>query len=176
MKTMKMIIVLPMLFFLLIGCSTISHLKIIDSTGRELPTPNYTLKNLYNGMSAVFYYASISTKKDVDGTLIPCPTYLSMNQVHTISAISCISLIIEVSNPQRFKYKIWAYSTIKKLTIDGDEIKGSKLAESNLEYRQFVFNLPVNSEIKEVSYGVSICDEKTGKPLMYFGDFHYKIK
>ena len=168
--------IILMMSLLLIGCSTTTNLKIIDPTGRDIPSPHYVLRSLYNGMTATFYYASLSVRKDIDGTIIQRPTYLPMNQIYTTISLSELVLIIEISNPKKVKYKVWEHSSIKKWKKNSGETRGVELAKSNLEYRQFVFKMPMDSEIKEVSYGVSICEEESGEPIMYFQDFRYKIK
>lgn len=179
MKIMKRNVILPILFFLLIGCSTTTNLKLVDSSGRELPNPHYALTNLSTNLTAMFYYVSMSEIKDTDGTIIYRPTYLPMHKVFKAVPTSKLHLIIEVSNPNKIEYNVWSESMTtcwEKYRGKYTEIfAGSLLAKSRVEYRQFIFDIPVSEKIKDVTYGVNLLD-KTGNILMYFGDFHYQIE
>lgn len=168
-KTITMIIC-----FFLIGCSTRANLKIINPTGRDLPSPHYVLKSMQRNLVATFYYISLSKVQDIDGTMIPKPKYIPLHKVYTTEPATELMLIIEISNPERIEYKLWKEVSIEDK--NGHTEMGAELAKSNLEYRQFVLSMPNNSEIKEVFYNVKIYENKSERPLMYLGNFHYKIK
>ncbi len=168
-KTIIMIIC-----FFLIGCATNTNLKLIDPTGRDLPSPHYVLKSIQRNLAATFYYISLTKVKDLDGTTISKPTYLPLHKVYTTEPTTELKLVIEISNPERIGYKLWKEVSIENKS--GHIAMGTELAKSNLEYRQFVLSMPNNSEIKEVFYNVSIYDNESTLPLMYLGKFHYKIK
>lgn len=178
MKNMKSIIVILIMFFL-VGCSTISNLKLVDPAGRELPNPHYVLRSLSNGMTATFYYVAMSEQKDIDGTIISRPTYISMTKIYKAKPTTKLLLVIEISNPKKVHYKLWSKSHTrfwKKIRGRHERIfAGSLLAESRLEYRQFLIDMPVNRKIKDVTFGAQLYGED-GIVLMYFGDFHYQIK
>ncbi len=176
MKIKKRNIIISMLFFLLVGCATTTNLKIIDSTGREEPNPHYVLQSLSTQLIATFYYASMSEIKDTDGTIIYRPTYLPMNKIYKALPTTRLYLIIEVSNPNKIEYKFWSETMI--VYWNGEDNKtftSSLLAKSKVDYRQFVFNMPISETIKDASYGVNLFDN-SGKILMHLGDFHYKIQ
>lgn len=164
--------------FFLAACAT-PALKVVDSTGRKLPYPNYTLQSLSNNLVAVFYYASLTYRKDKDGSMISHPTYLPMNKIHIASSSSDLLLVIEISNPERVEYSLWSESiiTYKKKSRGryNRTFTGSSLAKSIEDYRQFIFKMPINDKIKEVSYSVKLYDGSK-IAIMNFGDFHYKIK
>ena len=176
---MKMIIVLPILFLLLVGCATTTNMKIIDPTGRELPTPHYVLQSSSTNLTATFFYASMSQVKDTDGTIIYHPTYLPMTKIYKATPATKLLLVIEVSNPKKIQYKFWSEMHItywkKSRGRYNSTFAASQLAKSKMEYRQFIFDMPVSEKIKKVSYGVNLFDQ-SGNILMYFGDFHYQIK
>jgi hypothetical protein len=178
MKRMKKLMVLPIIF-LLIGCATNMKMNVVDPTGRSIPTPNYYLRSVSSNLSATFYYVHLNTKKDLDGTVVSEPTYLPMNRIYKASSNDSLLLVIEVSNPERIEYKLWSEIRVtywkKSYSRNNMSYSGRLLAKSKVEYRQFVFKMPVSDKIKEVSYGVRLY-EKSDQTLMYFGDFHYKLK
>jgi len=169
---MKKIILFLSLF--LIGCSTTTNLKLTDPTGREIPSPHYVLKSFQNNIVATFYYIYLDKQKDIDGTIINRPKYLPMCKNFVGDTSSELLLVIEISNPNKTKYKIWETINIE-FQDKTREIRVSELAKSNLGYRQFMCKMPIGNEIKEVSYEVRMLNE-SDIPVMIFGDFHYKIK
>ena len=172
---MKKRSVLLILCLFLIGCSTTTNLKLIDPTGRELPKPHYVLKSFYGSITATFYYASLSEIKDVDGTIISKPNYLSMYPTHTIKPTDTMMLVIEVSNPHKIEYEVWEDVTIKQKE-NGVKVIGAELASSKLAYRQFLLAMPNSDEVEEVIYRAKIFEPRSSMPIIRFGTFHYKIK
>lgn len=177
MKTMKNLIVLPIIF-LLIGCATSMNMKVTDPAGRSLPTPHYYLRSLSTDLTATFYYVLLNTEKDLDGTTIAHPTYLPMNRIYKANDKDVLLLVIEISNPKKIEYNLWSETRTvywkKSFRRNNRSYSGHLLAKSKVEYRQYAFKMPVSDKIKEVSYGVRLY-EKSNITLMYFGDFHYKF-
>jgi len=126
-------------------------------------------------MVFTFYYTVFKSNKDLDGTVLGFPTFLSLSSLHKIklSEYDLITLTIEVMNPQRTEYQMWDHCV--SVNEKGNKDIGSNLlSKSNTVYRYYVFKLPFSESIKEVKYGVTVYD-KDGNHMMNIGNFHYMI-
>ena len=171
---LRHVTVLIALLTLVVGCATIKT-NYVDQTGRQLPIPHYVLQNMSGDLTFTFYYTLLKVNKDLDGSALRIPTYVSMASFHKIklSNYKAITLTIEVMNPKKIEYNLWG----KYTSVDAEGSKtynGSNLAKSNAEYRQFVFNLPFSSDIESVIYNVEVSD-KNGDMILNIGDMHYKL-
>jgi len=171
----KHIILLVTLLFFIVGCATTIRPTYVDPTGRQLPVPHYILQDMSGEIMFTFYYTAFKSKKDLDGTILRIPTYLSLSSLHKIklSEYELITLTIEVMNPQRMEYRLWGqYISISK--TENKIIVSNMLGKSNTSYRYYTFRLPFSDSIKEVIYGVSVYN-KDGNHMMNIGDFHYML-
>jgi len=168
-------ILLVILLVFIVGCSTTIKPTYVDPAGRQLPVPHYVLQSTSGEIVFTFYYVALKGNKDLDGTVLSIPTYLSLTSFHKIklSEYKSINLVIEVMNPKRIEYHMW-----DKSTSIGEKgyrnFSGTRLSKSNSEYRQYVFQLPLSKKIKQVEYRVEVNDKK-GNRMMNIGDFRYKL-
>ena len=172
---MKKQAVLLFLIFLFIGCAG-PRFKLIDPTGRSIPTPHYMLQSTSDlNIQTVSYWATFKSSKDLDGSLIQHPTFIPYNKDYKFSRkkYSYVTLTIEVNNPKRIKYQL-----VEKFTFirkHKREYNRKIVGSSNLPYRQFQINLPFHSKDSgKVKYGVDLMTIDD-YPVMRFGNINYKI-
>ncbi|RLD66653.1 MAG: hypothetical protein DRI84_04365 [Bacteroidetes bacterium] len=133
---------LCILFFT--GCAG-REIKIIDPTGRLIPTPHYMLMSTGDlQIQTVSYWAKFKQKKDLDGSLILQPIFIPFTEDYkfSIKKYSHVSLTLEVRNPKHTEYKIIEkYTSIGKYSKGGKNNKGV-VGVGNMGYRKFVINFP----------------------------------
>jgi len=171
---LRHVTVLIALLTLVVGCATIKA-NYVDQTGRQLPIPHYMLQNMSGDLMFTFYYTLLNVNKDLDGTILETPTYVCMASFHKIklSHYKAITLTIEVMNPKETEYNLWEKYT--SVDVEGNKTyNGTNLAKSNAKYRQFIFNLPFSSDIKEIVYSIEVSD-KNGDMILNIGDLHYAL-
>jgi hypothetical protein len=163
------------LFFLVIGCAVKQELTITDSIGRLTPTPSYTLEDVNKKIHAVFWYETHMIVKDVDGSDVKLPVFLSKdNNKLDLSKNDKITLKVEIYNPNRIIYTL--IESLNYQTETGNNmLAGKPISMSNLPYRIYNIQIPLKENAKDASYGI-IVSEKGGSPLVYLGDFNYTVE
>lgn len=171
---MKKLLIVFLIIFT-IGCSSTPPV-IVDPVGRQFPIPHYFLQDTRGyGLSVVFYYSTFQEVKDLDGAVIQKPIYLEMQKINEIPKGSKIVLTIEVYNPNKHTYELWERVHLVKNGKDTyHESRGSRIATSKLQYRQFVYELSTDPSLKMVSYGVDLSNDK-GEMLIHIGKFNYLV-
>lgn len=156
------------------GCTTVQNIKLVDPFLREIPEPNYTLGVIGTQLTATFYYTAYSELKDIDGSVIAEPEYMDFFQVNyvDIGEVRVLTLTIEIKNPERYVYSLKEETLVSNKSYDARQ-SGGKLNQSDLEYRQFVYRLPLEEDIGKVDYCVtlSIGDNEA----IRIGPFRYQI-
>jgi len=157
-------VILLIALLTLVGCATIKT-NYVDSAGRSLPNPSYKFQIIGEPISIMFYYTAYEEVKDVDGSIILKPIYLDLLLYHYLNTkkIKGVTLTIEVNNPEGLEYSLYQKIDMK---LGADSIhrtamqKVGEVNRSNLPYRQFVYYLPFDKEVREVDSLV----------LFYLGD------
>ena len=172
MKMLPVIIIL----FILSACASTKP-TVVDQTGRQFPTPNYTLQDIKGeGISVMFYFSKFDEIKDLDGAIQSRPITLNMLKHNEVPVNSKVVLNIELSNPKKAQYAFW--ERVQTFKAGGNssipDAKGGRIAVSNLEYRQFSYTLPTSSDLQIVNYGIDIIGAN-GAILLHIGDFNYSI-
>ena len=164
------------LFLFVLACAT-QKPTIIDVTGRQLPTPSYTLQSTTEPtLTVLFYFTRLDEIKDLDGSPQAKPIYLNMLKHNEIPIGSKVVLTIEINNPKKIQYTFWervqTFKTGGSLKIP--DAKGGRIAVSNLDYRNYNYTLPMTSDLQAVNYGIDVIGI-TGGILFHIGDFNYTI-
>jgi len=164
------------LFLFVLGCAS-TKTTIVDSSGRQLPTPHYTLQSTAEPtLTVLFYFARFDEIKDLDGSSQAKPIYLNMLKHNEIPRGSKVVLTIEINNPKKIQYAFWervqTFKTGTSLKIP--DAKGGRTAVSNLDYRHYNYTLPMGSDLQIVNYGIDVIGT-TGSILFHIGDFNYTI-
>lgn len=159
------------------GCAG-REIKIIDPAGRLIPTPHYLLMSTGDlQIQTVSYWAKFKQEKDLDGSLILQPIFIPFTEDYKFSMkkYSHVSLTLEIRNPKRVEYKIIEkYSSVGKST-EGVKYNRRVVGVSDIEYRQFVINLPFCIEdIGKIQYGVDLVTNDE-MPIMHFGNLNYVL-
>jgi len=163
------------LFFLVIGCVSKPNITVTDNIGRMMPSPSYSLRDNAGKIRAVFWYTFYKNVKDIDGSDVIMPVFLSRHGPNKIdiSKVDKIILEVEIYNPNRIIYNMMEtlyYIDVKKqLKVDGRPI-----SISNLPFRIYKINIPLRSDIVSGKYGITVL-EKGGTALVHVGDFDYII-
>jgi hypothetical protein len=174
MKVRYLVTLIFMLF--LTGCAT-TVVTVKDPTGRMIPNPHYYYQVIGYPVEVIFYYTAFEEVEDLDGTILNKPTFLSLGEKHKIdtSKYKTVTITIEVNNPYQIEYELY----YKKMVIV-DEYdnqfpvhSGGRLNSSNSQYRQFVYKLPLEPNVKEVDYAVSL--EIADQEVLRLGNFNYII-
>lgn len=167
----RIFIILIMLFFI-ISCSTITT-QLVDPMGRVLPDPHYTLHVIGQPMIVTFYYSTFEERRDVDGSLIGKPKFLDMMNHHDIyeEKYKSVFLTIEIRNPEKVEYSL--HDQIKWKTKNKSMMIGGKVNHSNLEYRQYMYELPFGNGIKEVDHSMVL--KINDQEILRIGNFRYNI-
>ena len=163
-------------FFFIFACAT-QKPTIVDVTGRQLPTPSYTLQSTTEPtLTALFYFTRLDEIKDLDGSSQTKPIYLNMLKYNEIPIGSKVVLTIEINNPKKMQYAFWErVQTFKSGTSSKiPDAKGGRIAVSNLDYRNYNYTLPMNPDLQIVNYGIDVIST-TGAILFHIGDFNYTI-
>jgi len=166
------------IFFVLICVACSSTPPIVkDQAGRIYPTPHYTLQDIRGrNLSAIFYFTLFTGEKDLDGSVQTKPTYLNMLKHNELPKGSRVTMTIEISNPQKVKYALWERVQYAKINANTNlsEAKGGRIAVSNLDYRQYVYELPTTPDLNTVNYGIDVIGDD-GAILFHIGDFNYTV-
>lgn len=167
-------VALLFIMLLTVGCATIKPV-VVDQTGREMPDPHYVLQAVGQPLRAVFYYTAYEELTDVDGTVIAVPKYLDFLTTHDIFAenIKTLTLTIEILNPNRIEYLLYQQTKIEGRKLGDERQIGGPIYKSVLEHRQFVYNLPIEKDVRDVDQYVSL--SINDDEIMRFGHFQYHL-
>lgn len=160
----------------LIGCSTVQT-NWVDESGKTIPDPHYTLNPIGTKMVVTFFYATVSERKDIDGTSILSFQYLDMMKKHNfcLTKYENLCLIIQVYNPEQLNYSLNENMNMKvgkSFNSSSMQMCGKRRA-SILPYRSFVYNLPFEEDIVEVDHSVIL--KVDDQEVMHIGTFHYHL-
>lgn len=166
MKRWVSLLLLVVSLLLVSGCAS-NRVTVVDSRGRPIPTPHYSLFS--GNMSVTFYYAKISQIKDVDGSLLLNYDFLHLNKNHWFTNDDDVILTIEITNPNRITYQV-----IEKIQYDlGRKESGRTVGISNQQYRQHSITLPTN-DYSFITHYVEV--QSDGYLLFKIGNFNYNLK
>jgi hypothetical protein len=166
------------LFFLLfglIGCVGKPLVTITDNIGRMSPSPSYNLQDVNGKIQAVFWYTSYKIVKDVDGSNVTVPVFLSKDGPNRLdlSKYDRVTMQVEIHNPRKITYHFMESLRYKDTKGRLRAVGGPK-SMSNLPYRIYQINIPLNPEIDRGKYGITVSDNE-GTPLVHLGDFNYTV-
>ena len=170
---LKHVTVVLLLFFIITGCASVKT-RLQDQAGRQIPDPHFVLQPVGQPVLVTFYYVAIKSVKDLDGTYVGEPEYLTFLKTHDIKKdkYQGISLIVEVQNPNRLKYSL--YEETKISGTKGTQMQtGGVVNSSNLEYRQFVYPLPFGDDLREAEHTVTM--HMDDHIVMRIGSFRYNL-
>ena len=169
-------VTLLMMFMLLVGCASVQT-QWVDTTGRPLPNPSYTLNPLGTNMRVTFFYAAMKGTKDVDGSNVVSLDYLDMMKEQDIfaSKYQGVCLIIQVHNPDQDTYSLYEKVDMKiGQSFKSTEVQaGGEKNSSKMPYRQFVYDLPFKEDVVEVDHLVIV--RVNGVESLMIGNFHYHL-
>jgi len=172
MKVKYVTLIFIMLF--LSGCATMKT-QFVDQAGRAMPEPHYALKVVGQPMYVTFYYTAFETITDLDGSEIAKPAFFPFMKTHDIFAekYQSLTLTIEVNNPTSIEYSLYERKDMKVGKAKTEMQTGGEIKRSNLEYRQFVIQLPYGEEVRFVDHLIILqIDEKD---VMQIGSFRYNL-
>ena len=171
---LKKFITLVLFILLLYGCGT-PQVNLTDSrTGSPLPNPSYHGRTVGDKLHFTYYYVAEKAVKDLDQTIQRFPVYLD-KRTNTVERkeVHSLSLVLQIFNPTGMKYSVYSARNYKK--------KGKPTfhdyrqeAASNLPYREYRFQMPINSDVTEAFLEVTITDQKNVK-LFRIGRFKYNL-
>jgi hypothetical protein len=164
------------ILFILSACASTKP-TVVDPTGRQFPTPHYTLQDMRGmGFSTIFYFTLYQGEKDLDGTVQSKPMYLDMLKHNELPTGSKVVMTIEISNPQKHQYALWERVQYVKSGTSSmlPDARGGRIAVSGLDYRMFNYEMPTSSDLNSVSYGIDVFGQKN-EILFHIGDFNYSI-
>ena len=171
------LLVLLLLILLNVGCAT-NKINIIDSAGRQIPSPHYLLMSTSDlQIQTISYWATLKCHHDLDGTIIKHPTFIPYNKDYkfSIKKYSYVTLTIEVYNPKQITYKLIENITFNRKYRKYNQTIKQMIGNSNLPYRQFTINLPFHKrDIGYIQYGVELMTIDD-YPIMHFGDLNYQL-
>lgn len=162
-----------LLFLLAIVFACAPKVNLIDSTGKQLPTLSYEMRDLAGRFFTTFYYVELETSKDLDGTQrLDSKASLPIYREHRLKdETDFIRVHIEIWNPEKIEYSL--KETSKTIRIDNDKFKETseernmfEIARSDKEYREFDFILSTK-DIKRVEYELNLFDGK--ESVLTFG-------
>jgi len=140
-----------------------------------MPKPSYQIQDLAGRFKTNFYYAEVSTFKDLDGTEMKrAENFIPVYTKHKLKDKSeTVNVVIQVFNPKKINYLIIETSNIVRQ--EGykeirDYKKGAIAAKSNLEYREYIFKLPAKS-VKSAECEFILVSE--GEHVFTFGKLEY---
>lgn len=157
---------------LLTGCATVNT-TLKDVNGRAMPDPHYNLQLIGLPFYTSFYYTVYEEIKDVDGSAIYKPKYLSFLTEHDIYSekYKAITLTIEINNLKNLEYSL--YTDVKVKTRSNEIQSGGEVNRSNMPYRQFVYQLPYGDSVRKVDYHMTLRIDNSD--VMSFGNFRYNL-
>ena len=172
MKRKYVTLLLSMLF--LVGCST-THTVLKDPIGRQMPSPHYVLQVVGLPLYVSFYYTAFETIEDLDGSEIAKPVFLDFITPHDIYAqkYKAITLTIEISNAKNIEYSLYEHLKMEVKNPSKEIQKGGEVARSNLEYRQFVFQLPYGNDVRFVDH--TIMFQIDNSDVLQIGSLRYNL-
>lgn len=161
------------LFLILMGCST-HKVQLVDPSLRAIPDPHFVLEGVGQPITVLFYYSAFEGVEDIDGTIVANPRYLDFLRHHDIftNKIKAITVTIEVSNPEGLDYSLVETVSLKVKKL-GDVQSGRTLNSSNLIHRQFVYELPLGSNVRDVDHCIKVFTG--GNEIMRIGHFRYHV-
>jgi len=172
----KEYVIFLLVIFLFVGCAP--NVKLIEPTGRQIPSPQYMLQSTSDiQIQTVSYWASFKSKKDLDGTTILKPKFIPYTRSYVFSRkkFSGVTLTVEVKNPKLVKYQLLEHLTIVDERRRNVKYNRRIVGISDLYYRLFTINLPFREEhLGKVTYGLDLIVED-GMPIMHFGDLNYNL-
>jgi hypothetical protein len=172
LKCRHVYVILSMLFFA--SCAA-TDITVKDPIGRELPDPHYVLKGIDTPITVMFYYTAFQNVTDVDGSVIQRPTFLDLYKFHNldINEYETITLTMEIHNPENLKYSLYQKIAYEKGDMRDEYEIGGLANQSNLPYRQFVYNLPTGEDIKFACHSLSLGTDNG--IVMQMGPFQYNL-
>ena len=172
LKCKHIIVSLSILFF--ISCAGPS-IVLKDQLGRKLPDPHYVLQGINNPITVLFYYTAFQKVVDVDNSIVFTPFFLDLYTFHNIDTkkYEMITLTIEVNNPENLKYSLYEKIEYERGDMRNEYIIGGLSRSSDLQYRQYVYNLPFKEEVKYAKHLITLTiNDQT---ILQIGEFQYNL-
>ncbi len=166
---------LLILVLLTVGCAG-PQLTVVSQAGGPMPDPHYIARSTSGiQIRATYYYVGLNEIKDADESTHYTPTYLD-RKTSTIKSgdYKKLQLMLEVYNPFNVTYLVKTQQIVQRDINDQDEITQGMVAVSKLNYRHYMFQLPL--EGKRVMYNVSLVSEDGREIFMQTGTFEYQLK
>ena len=166
---------LLILFLFVIGCSA-PKLNIMTTTGAPLPNPHYYVTSTSETpIRATYYYVGLVEIKDVDRSSQYTPIYLDRKTKHIKSGrFKELRLVLQVYNPSETTYMVQTLKRVQTSNHVNPVDTHGLIAVSKLNYRQYIFRLPVEGE-NRISYNVTLLSEDSKETYMRTGTFAYQL-
>lgn len=172
MKRKYVALLLSMLFF--VGCASVNT-QFVDPLGRQMPSPHYVLQVVGLPLYVSFYYTAFETIEDLDGSTIAKPIFLDFLTHHDLYAQKhkSVTLTIEVKNPKHIEYSLYEHLQMEVGKARTEVQKGGEIYRSNLEYRQFVIQLPYGKDVRSVDHSIMFQIDKSD--VLQIGSLRYNL-
>lgn len=164
--------ILIFIFLLLAACAP--KVTVVNEKGKQLPKSSYEVNDLRGRFNCNFYYVEVEEGKDKDGTPIKTPiNYMRIFEDQKLQyKTNKVYMILEVSNPRRVHYNLIEDKRVVSINnykvVDKKDVV--KIAESDLSYRQYIFELPAE-KFNRIEYELKLF---VGNEFVFtFGELRY---
>lgn len=166
------VFILFLVLFLVTACAP--KVTVVNDKGKELPKNSYEVSDLRGRFRCNFYYVEVEEGKDKDGSPIKTPiNYMKIFSENKLQyKTNKIYMILEVSNPSRVHYQLLEDKRVVSMNNYKivDKRDRNKIAESDLNYRQYIIELPTE-KFQRVEYEMKLY---VGSEFVFtFGELRY---
>ena len=171
----KFLPIILLILFWTVGCGQ-TKVNVVDSaTGQPVPNPSYHGKTIGDKLTFTYHYEASYTVKDLDGSTHQYPNYLD-KRTNSIERkeVTSLKLILTIFNPTGMEYRVFAARSYTYTNGVPRFQDYRQEAASHLPYREYVFQMPVDTKFKKVSLNVTVTDKKNSS-LFRTGRFQYSL-
>jgi len=170
----KKYFLLVLIVFIMAGCAA-PRLTVISQAGAPMPEPYYVATSTSSTqIRATYYYVGLVEVRDADHSSQYTPVYLNRN-IKNIEkeAFKELQLILQVYNPTKTTYVVETLQEVQLKKNKKPTTTRGVIAVSNLEYRQYMFQLPF--EKGKNLHNTFLISEDDKEIYMQTGTFIYQV-
>lgn len=174
----KLLLNIMFISFLVGGCSTAPTMNLVSQSGEPMPNPYYII-NSTSGIPirATYYYVGFTEVIDADNSIHYNPIYLDRHNKYTIKKgrYKQLHLVLRVFNPTGSTYRVHTHIKVQRKNDRNAETTNGVFAMSELNYRQYMFQLPIGGDKKQIKFGVSLSNKDDRETYLRTGAFNYEL-
>lgn len=173
----KLLLIMVFISFLVGGCAS-TKINLLSESGESMPNPYYIV-NSTSGVPirATYYYVGFTEVIDADNSVHHIPVYLDRRNKYIIKKgkYKQLHLVLRVFNPTGSTYRVHTHIKVQRENDRNVETTNGVFAMSELNYRQYMFQLPIGGDKKQIRFAVSLSNKDDREIYLRTGAFNYQI-